>query len=266
MTGYEGYGTNAKPAFEPIILARAPIDGTVAANAVKHKTGGLNIDGCRIQVVGEVLRAPQSDPNARVQRTTGERDRFVSQTDTDKMHSAQRESVERTNRLGRWPANVLLDEAAARLLDEQAGERGGGFGVRGKGRSILGEGGSLDRETGQTVGFGDSGGPSRFFYTSKASGEDRGHRDLPALPLFGVEGEKQHNVHPTVKPLDLMEWLVRLVTQPGKGLILDPFCGSGSTLLACKRLGVPCLGIDLSEEYLEIARRRLEQAGQEVGL
>jgi DNA modification methylase len=138
-----------------------------------------------------------------------------------------------------------VDECPVRQLDAQAGERGGGYGVRGKGRRTYNAACdlSLDNATGQTVGYGDAGGPSRFFYCAKASRADRG----------------AGNTHPTVKPHELMRWLVRLVTPPG-GAVLDPFCGSGSTGLACLAEGLRFTGIEQSKEYVRIARRRLSAA------
>jgi len=125
---------------------------------------------------------------------------------------------------GRWPANLLLDGEAAAMLDEQSG-----------------------------------GGASRFFYTAKASGSDRGNRTFEALPLFGVEESERRNAHPTVKPTPLMDYLCRLVTPPG-GLILDPFCGSGSTGVAAIEEGFRFLGIEREEEYAATARERLAEA------
>ena len=143
---------------------------------------------------------------------------------------------------GRWPANVVLDEEAAKALDEQSGERGGGLGTKGSG-GMDGWGGWSKPSAaivGTTVGFGDSGGASRFFYTSKASRADR----------------ENGNVHPTVKPTDLMRWLCRLVTPPG-GTVLDPFCGSGSTGVAANAEGFDFIGVERELEYVEIARRRI---------
>jgi site-specific DNA-methyltransferase (adenine-specific) len=149
---------------------------------------------------------------------------------------------------------VLLDEEAAAMLDEQSGARGGGFGVRGSG--------PLDGRTsfalpgqGQVVGYGDAGGASRFFYVAKPS---RAERDAG---LDGMPPTKNH--HPTVKPVALMRWLVRLVTPPG-GVVLDPFTGSGTTGVAAVLEGFRFLGFEVSEQYAEIARRRIEHAAAEA--
>ena len=151
---WEGWGTALKPAFEPIVLARKPLIGTVAENVLKHGTGAINIDACRIGTEGGTSGADAGPSNGIYGNgLNGSFGRPIPG-------------------LGRWPANVLLDELAAEMLDEQSGDVGGGFGVRGSG--------SLDGRTsyampgqGQTVGFGDSGGASRFFYVAKPSREER---------------------------------------------------------------------------------------------
>jgi hypothetical protein len=146
-------GTALKPAWEPIILARKPLTGTVAANVAQHGTGALNVDGCR--VAGKL----GGDPN-RFAKTAGAW--FVA---------AFSKNAPRVRDEGRWPANVCLDEDAAAMLDEQSGERGGGFGVRGGKRRGNDDYGL--NATGETVGYGDIGGASRFFYTAKASRRER---------------------------------------------------------------------------------------------
>ncbi|KKK85866.1 hypothetical protein LCGC14_2768950 [marine sediment metagenome] len=197
---WEGWGTALKPAWEPILLARKPFSGTVAANVLEHDTGALNIDGCRVGtdiITTHSRGGSEAFPKRPGERTVKESGRTVSQRD-----------VKANPRKGRWPANVMLDEEAAALLGAQ------------------------------------SGGASRFFYCAKASRKERG------------EG----NNHPTVKPLALMRWLVRLITPPG-GKVLDPFIGSGTTALAAKEEGFRCVGIDISDEYLEIARQRCGSGG-----
>jgi len=182
------------------------------------------------------------------------------------------------NPAGRWPANVLLDPEAAAMLDEQSGEAGGGFGRRGSQANAGAEQGMFGiRATGQEVGFGDSGGASRFFYTAKTSraerevgrmyAEDQGTKRRAGLAGADRDGDLDdlserwrarptHNDHPTVKPVDLMQWLCRLVTPPG-GLVLDPFLGSGSTGMAALREGFDFIGIEREPEYVAIARARI---------
>jgi len=152
--------------------------------------------------------------------------------------------------VGRWPANVILDEVAGTMLDQQTGElvsganpdRRGGLGYHGaKGQS------SCHAPRGV-----DCGGASRFFYCPKASRADR-DQGLNHLS----------NNHPTVKPVELMRWLIRLVTPPG-GTVLDPFLGSGTTLLAAKREGVVAIGIEREPEYVEIAKARIARVEYEL--
>jgi DNA modification methylase len=224
---WQGWGTALKPAWEPCVVARKPLVGTVAANVQQHGTGALNIDGCRI--AGDVPQVTQGvDSN-------GSSYRLRTMAQQSNPHAA-----------GRWPANVAFDEAAAAMLDAQSGERGGGFGVRGASSRIYGGGDGFTDATGEAVGYGDSGGASRFFYTAKASRADRN------------AGGMAENTHPTVKPTDLMRWLVRLVTPPG-GVVLDPFAGSGSTLVAARAEGVRAVGIEREDEYARIIADRLAQ-------
>lgn len=226
---WHGYGTALKPAWEPIIVAMRPTDGTFAANALAHGVAGLNVDGGRIETDDATRKSAPEKGSAPVSAYGAG------------INGGGCESIDG---LGRWPANVALDEGAARLLDEQSGERGGGYGARGSGATDGRTSYAMPGQ-GQTVGFGDSGGASRFFYTAKASSADR-HADGDVL-----------NTHPTVKPTDLMQWLARLVKMPSGTRILDPFAGSGSTLLAAVREGCEAIGIEREPEYVEIARKRI---------
>ena len=144
---------------------------------------------------------------------------------------------------GRWPANLLLDEEAARLLDGQTGTLTSGTNCV---RTKSGDGyhGGIGKSGDVQVSYGDTGGASRFFYCSKATRKERG----------------PGNDHATVKPLALMEYLLTLLSTPDGGVILDPFAGSGSTLLAAQRLGRCCIGVELIEHNCEIARGRLHVA------
>lgn len=226
-------GTALKPAWEPIVLARKPLDGTVAQNHLRHGCGGVNVDGCRIGWANENERA---EVNAR----SGPNSRFATGIETSVALGAKRPHAveDKTHAAGRWPANLVLDAEAGAVLDGQAGDRGGGFGNRGAlngGSTQWGFDGH-----GQEVGYGDSGGASRFFYCPKASKADR----------------EEGNNHPTVKPTDLMRWLCRLVT-PAGGTVLDPFTGSGSTGKAARLEGFNFIGIEREPEYADIARARI---------
>ena len=223
-----GWGTALKPAWEPIILARKPLVGTVAANVLEHGTGALNVDGCRISAI-------DFEPRDRLGAAKLMEDRPWQL----RQREEGRPQMIEGNALGRWPANLVLDEEAAAMLDEQSGEMGlSRGGSRGDSRGLKFGMGSVD----EPQGFGDSGGASRFFYTPKASSGERHYAGK--------------NSHPTVKPVELMRWLVRLVTPPG-GLVLDPFMGSGSTGVAALAEGFRFVGIELDAGMVKLARRRI---------
>jgi len=269
---WQGWGTALKPAFEPVILARKPLTGTVAANVQEFGTGALNIDG------GRVGKNPgysyPNGPGGNTFTVGG----GVDGSRTDPVESSQ----------GRWPANVILDPEAGAMLDEMSGEAGGGFGVRGSGDNPNTYGGGKGyagtlTETGQEVGYGDTGGASRFFYCAKASRAERnagldGFEEREQAAAWGdigpVEGnprkpdtghiQKTRNHHPTVKPIDLMRYLVRLVTPPD-GVVLDPFTGSGTTGIAAGLEGFDFIGIEREAEYREIAEARLKWWADQEG-
>lgn len=255
---WSGWGTALKPASEHWILARKPPDsaaGTVAANVQAHGVGGLNIDGCRIGTTDKLAQgAAQLGYHG------------VTEARPTEQHPA-----------GRWPANVTLDENAAAMLDEQSG----GVGGHGGGTKALVPGGQEpggykpgDLPRVAIKAPKDAGGASRFFYVAKpsTSERDQGLDSLPTRtggeltgraegsagmenPRAGARAERK-NIHPTVKSLALMRWLLRLITPPG-GAVLDMFAGSGSTLCAAVLEGFNAIGIELSEEYSEIARLRV---------
>jgi DNA modification methylase len=263
---WSGWGTGLSPSHEPIIMARKPLAGTVAANVLEHGTGAINVDGCRIEACGRPLRvvaggvlSPEESGHLYGSRPSGSK--AVGETD-----------------LGRWPANVVLDEAAADLLDAQTGDRPGmsGGGVH---RADY-EGGMFGGTDSTGTARGDNGGPSRFFYCAKASrterdmgltwfrvrsrGETTGRENDRPGTVHGRAGAGgkygSRNTHPTVKPDDLMRWLVRLITPPG-GVCLDPFAGSGTTGRACLLEGFRFIGCELNdtdeEPFVSIARARI---------
>lgn len=305
---WSGWGTALKPAWEPIVVARRPLEGTVAANVLRHGTGALNIDACRVQGGGEV-HAVQSDPGNRA-GTVGT-DLGFTKNDAEAFRKAQRESIARTNTLGRWPANLILthapgcgDECApgcpVAALDEQSGTRTSGTGAVKRITAADREGqagaayGAESRPEGTPmVSYGDTGGASRYFnnlpieaddltpflYAPKTSRSEReaGCDALPArsgaaavdraegsaglTPRAGAgrSATEVRNPHPTVKPIAVMRWLVRLVTPPG-GVVLDPFMGSGTTGIAAVREGVSFIGIEREADYLTLARARIAHA------
>ena len=230
---WDGWGTALKPAFEPVVLARKPLaEKTVARNVLAHGTGAINIDACRIDATGRPLRESRSGASVSTFGDGLNGSKAIGSTDQ-----------------GRWPANVILDQHAAAWVDEQSGvsvskraERGAGKGAT----ATYGEWGTLEDTT---RGHDDSGGASRFFYTAKAPKRERPNVD-------GVQ-------HPTVKPLAIMRWLLRLVTPPG-GTVLDPFAGSGATIEAAIIEGFSPIGIELEAEYLPLIQHRIDrQAGDE---
>ena len=258
---WDGWGTALKPAIEPIILARKPLVGTVANNVLAHGVGGLNIDACRVETSDSLYRETS------IAKVVGDseihegwdRPYRHSQELVDKANEETRIKSEKADRLGRFPANVLLDEHAAKEMDKQSGNAGGGFGVRGKGGSTYANGQGFANtlaETGQTVGYGDSGGASRFFpvfkYQAKAP-----KRERPVI----VREDGSKIQHPTVKPLALMEWLITLITPEG-GLILDPFAGTGTTLQAATNKGFHSIGIEADTDYIQLIHKRLEGGEQ----
>lgn len=224
---WEGWGTALKPAGEDWWLFRKPLVGTVAANVLAHGTGGINIDACRIG---------RADGDRTEYGVDGDERPSISTSLGDKARVAYEPASG-----GRWPANVVLDEEAAALLDSQTGYMRDGVAVQrnGGGQNI----GGVERRTGSSnknalgaredVGYG--GGGARFFYCAKASRSERTH------------GGAVENKHPTVKPVSLMRYLVRLITPPG-GSLLDLFCGSGSTLVAADLEGFDYLGIENDPE------------------
>lgn len=243
----DGWGTALKPAWEPILLAMKPRDGTFAKNLERHGVAGLNIDGARI----------------------GSEERFnppTSKGATPALGSFENCDGQGSNVSGRWPANVLLDEEAARQLDRQAGlTSAGGRPVDHPEQKRPGGDGRTMNDGWTGTGRIDRvslppGGPSRFFYTAKASHDDRGNRPEVDLPLFGETSPALENRHPTVKPTTVMEWLVELTRTPTGGVVLDPFMGSGTTGVACKRLGRPFVGIEIDPDSFAIATQRIDAA------
>ena len=223
---WQGWGTALKPACEPICLARKPLsEKTVAANVLRWGTGAINVDGCRVGTDEDQRRPSAGGENG------------LSGTSTFKIRERRIEDQEMKS--GRWPANIIhdgSDEVIAAFPETASGSPGNSI-RNSKGFSGIGNSG-LDKPIPLT-GFGDSGSAARFFYTSKADSDDR-------------LGSK----HPTVKPVDLMQWLVRLVT-PKNGLVLDPFAGTGTTAEACFREGMRCMLVEREPEYQADIRRRL---------
>ena len=262
---WDGWGTALKPTVEPIVMARKPIEGTVAKNVLTYGTGGLNIDGSRI--------GTESVESGRAGRAEASSNSYGAG-----LMGTGKASVE-----GRWPANLIIDEDTAELLDQQtnhlhaAGNKKDTADGFDKGYESSSYEMSYKGRANRT--HNDSGGASRFFYVAKASKRDR-NEGLEGLPTKGkvfngtspesagmAQGSVEdrltnlpaQNFHPTVKPTSLMEYLIKLVTPPN-GTVLDPFTGSGSTGKAAILQGFDFIGIEMTEEYLPIIEGRLKHA------
>lgn len=254
---WNGWGTALKPANEPIVVARKPLEKglTVAQNVLKYGTGALNIDGSRIECESRPLR----DATAKVND---------SNWGTYQGSKAIGETTQ-----GRWPANVIFDEVAAEMLDEQSGVLKSGElkGYKAKeSTNIAMSGKNYARSFAKSTK--SEGGASRFFYVAKASKSER-NRGLEGMPLIesGIKNDSgrgfsetdphkkimNQNFHPTVKPIKLMQYLIKLVTPPS-GIVLDPFMGSGSTGVAAKELGFSFIGIERDTDYFKIAETRIK--------
>lgn len=255
--GLEGYGTALKPAWEPIILAMKPLDGTYAQNVEKWGVGGMNIDESRIQSDEIIMNHSRSAESAKSKGKYG---------DSSSQETHQTEG----QKLGRWPANLILDEEAAQMLDQQTGSSKSSDRIR-RNNPRKGSSKGADQYH-EGKGFNVSGDASRFFYCAKASSSER-NAGLEGIPLkesgaYGefegdgrgrqTEHQPRANNHPTVKPLALMRYIIKLLAPPNDPILLDPFAGSGSTLCAAKQLSIRAIGIELDPEYCEIANKRGE--------
>ena len=244
---WQGWGTALKPAHEPIVVARKPLTGTVAANVLEHGTGALNIDACRIGFASEADEQESKTKNRHADFGTPPGGNAVY---------GDFSMVARVNYNppGRWPANVILDEDQAAELDRQSGVTG----PRPSGWSRSGSkaspneamsGGNYARDPKPDSFVDGGGGASRFFYVAKA----------PASERPKVDG----TAHPTVKPITLMRYLCRLVTPKG-GTILDPFAGSGATVEAAILERFHIIAIEKEADYLPLIHARIERATREI--
>jgi DNA modification methylase len=249
---WEGWGTALKPALEPITVARKPLVGTVANNVMRYGTGAINVDGCRVESDGSHKKPFQPTKNER--GVYGKQVGFMP-----------------SNKQGRWPANLIhdgSDEVTGLFPHTTSGSRAAGV------RNGMGFHGA-NGDGGPAIN-GSSGSAARFFYCAKASKRDRDEGlNLPARQ-YSHDGQTKpienayqrnnstaRNNHPTVKPTELMRYLCRLVTPPG-GVVLDPFCGSGSTGKAAVLEGFRFVGIERDESYAEIARARIGHVNSQI--
>jgi site-specific DNA-methyltransferase (adenine-specific) len=251
---WHGWGTALKPAHEPIVVARKPLIGTVAENVLEWGVGAMNIDGCRIGYASDADKDKALAGDAFKRKDTNDKgwSRPWMQ-DAERVAQLNVEAKQRAQ-TGRWPANVVLshtifcddicaDGCPVAELDRQSGinksTAGGKSGSNAYPRSW-----TEDNKDRFRAGHTDTGGASRFFYVAKASKKERPN-------VAGV-------AHPTVKPLALMQWLVRLVT-PAGGTVLEPFAGSGTTVEAALLEGCNVLAIEKTEDYLPLINARIER-------
>ena len=263
---FEGFGTALKPAHEPIVMARKPFKGSVAKNVLKWNTGGINIDDCRVEF--EETKNPATNPLYRQENDY----KMPKKGDQSNGVVSFTSSKNKISLLGRFPANIIFDEDAGMILDEQSGitsqghwskTKTTGFGKFGNGKTIYSGIGEKDNI---------KGGASRFFYCPKPSrkekdegltieasiikGRDKGqdNRNVPQK----LTNTKRKNIHSTVKPVKLMKYLIRLVTPIG-GTTIDPYLGSGTSSKATIMEGnYKFIGIEKEKDYFDIAVERCQ--------
>jgi DNA modification methylase len=256
---WEGWGSALKPAHEPIVLARKPLsEKTIAANVLKWGTGGINIDGCRVKTEDDCKRKPSELKPGAIGYLRDDKPMFGGNGSD----------------LGRFPANLILDGSDEVVQGfPQTTSKPHNHNHK-QDTLIYGNGKGLGIREEMSM-YDDSGSAARFFYCAKASKAERNMgcdnlplgeppasaRSKPAEGRTNALGEPRPNNHPTVKPLALMRYLCRLITPPD-GTVLDPFAGSGSTLIAAKQEGFSYIGIEMEEEYIEIIKARLS-AGED---
>ena len=257
-------GTGLKPAHEPILLARKPIsEHNIASNVLKWGVGGINVDACRIETNGRPLIESESSAS-------------LSCYGDGLSHSHGMG----TTKQGRFPANLILDEEAGEMLDEQSGETESTDSIRHNNQvDITGKKGIYGKYNNKdTQGFSDRGGASRFFYQAKASQSERWfyctfckrsdqikNRDKHIHNAPSETRYKHLEFHPTQKPIQLIQYLIRLITPTGK-TIIDPFLGSGTALIAAEREQVNCIGIDSNQAYCNIANQRIKEELNQTNL
>jgi len=271
-SSWEGWGTGLKPAHEPIVLARKPLAGTVVDNVLKYGVGGLNIDECRIS---------HNEP----EKTTNRKQRSAVWNPSNCGFDSTQNIQASASQLGRFPANVIHDgseEVVSLFPDRRTTWISTNHSNNRVGEFL----GDLNHPGNQ--GFNDNGSAARFFYCAKASKAERnkgcneiekqiGHNRFDKCKKCGgyilqnpdrpsackcehpvrQDNIMKGNYHPTVKPIALMEYLIKLVSV-NKAVVLDPFIGSGTTAIACKQLNRNYIGFEISKEYCDIANKRLQ--------
>ena len=281
--GWEGWGTALKPAHEPIVMCRKPLDNrmgkrgktnsrlNVSENVEKWGVGALNIDATRIEFTIEA----DKNVGGRSKGTTYDNNMF--QGDAYKFKSNTKSVLSVANDLGRFPSNVIVSEEVGNDLNEKIGDKK--FGNKKGGykydKTYNVEGFINNNKPDAPSNYGDGGGPSKYFYSPKVNRKERNVGfEIDKIPTWNPSGgynsetgedmrkqltkdrEGISNNHPTIKPVALILYLVKMITPPN-GKVLDPFNGSGSTGMAVKQFGGHYVGIDLDENYIEISRKRI---------
>ena len=273
--GWKSHGL--KPAYEPILVAMKPNEGSYAENALKHGVAGLNIDGGRIPCDQKAEPHKKRNSGTLAGGGRSEQEKYSKtkfpEGNYGKSNFRNSERMADQNPDSRFPANVILDEEVARLLDLQSGKSKSTFDKKSY-QGLLGTSTFVKNQINR-VQRGDEGGASRFFYVAKASRAERNmgceglkekiqdrmrpdKKELTGLnkdPKWSLK--LSHNNHPTVKPLKLMEYLCLLTKTPTGGIVLDPFAGSGSTGMACKKTKRDFILIEKEKEYCSIAEQRI---------
>jgi len=289
---WEGWGSALKPAHEDLVLARKPLEKglSIAQNVLKWGTGAINIDGCRVgnekrttpifsddtKNDGTTFNLNSNIQHHREETTQGRfpANLILSHHPDCECEYFKYNGEEEINE--NW---TCQDDCPIKILDQQSGELKSGKMTANHNRTTNGSPngiyGKFDVNHPLAETYGDKGGASRFFYVAKASQWERnyGLEGFEEKQIFGDEGETfvglsnskkpSKNIHPTVKPIKLMQYLIRLVTPPN-GIVLDPFAGSGTTGIACKIDGFEFVGLELSEEYTEIANSRIQSFNEEL--
>jgi len=266
----DGWGSALKPAHEPIVMARKQLsEKNIKDNVLKHGTGAINIDGCRVE--GNDAKYPDTNPDFRDQGKKSKEAIGIDKLSFGQVENAERQKAV-ANSSGRFPANVMHDGSDV-IVNEFPNAKG----AVSNGDATVGEtsnGVINPMRRGNLTSYGDDGSAARFFYCPKTSKSER-HSNLDDHETsVGVNGNKwtdqdyrkgdtkptteRKNTHPTVKPVELMKYLCRLVTPKG-GTVLDPFMGSGSTGMAAKDEGFDFIGIEKEKEYFEICESRINR-------
>jgi DNA modification methylase len=270
---WQGFGTALKPAHEPICVARKPIEGTVAANVLKWGTGGINVDGCRVEFQDDTDKAESVNKNQHADYNSNDGIRVPTK---GIYHGDNRPPENYNPTQGRFPANVIHDgsdevldgfpDKCGALAPVKSGQKGFGGEIYGK-YAQAGDDGATYYNDGLASA-------SRFFYCAKASKAER-NMGREGLPMTEYKMHRRpdsdpdkvpminQNYHPTVKPIALMRYLCRLVTPPN-GIVLDPFLGSGTTAIAAVQEGFQYIGIEREAEYCEIARHRIDAVSERI--